>query len=248
MKIRLRPFFVPAVILACGILMTTLAFRAPSEAELRVIAYAKEKEIPYASYPESLIELLERNPEAEEFVLNYPFREEEKADLKDFDAGKGVPLFLQWDQRWGYLTCGGDFIGDVGSAPMCLAMAGYRASGGDEKFSPHRMAAYVEEKGYDLELKTSERSLITKGGADLGLKVKALPLVERKIADYLQNGDPIIASMGPGDFDNFVVLTGYADGMVGVHDPDSRINSEKQWSYDEVSGQIKTLWVIQMAA
>ena len=45
-----------------------------TETELKVKAYAEEKGIFYSEYPQSLIELLERNPETEEFVLNYPFR------------------------------------------------------------------------------------------------------------------------------------------------------------------------------
>ena len=53
----------------------------PTGAEQQVMAYARENGISYAEYPASLIGLLERNPETEEFVLGYPFREEARADL-----------------------------------------------------------------------------------------------------------------------------------------------------------------------
>lgn len=48
-----------------------------TQAELKVKAYAEEHGIFYSEYPQSLIDLLERNPEAEDFVLSYPFREEQ---------------------------------------------------------------------------------------------------------------------------------------------------------------------------
>lgn len=243
MKIRLRPFFVPAVIAACTVLMVFLVLRAPSETQMRVMEYASEQKIPYTAYPRSLIGLLERNPETEEFVLNYPAREEKPVDMGGYDAKRGVPLFLQWDDQWGYLGYGGEFAGTCGSAPMCLAMAGYYISGGEEKFFPHNVLEFARENGYNSEI--LGKSLITKGGAALGLQVTEISLVEQKIADYLRNGDPIIASMGAGDFDNFVVLTGYREGMVSLRDPDSRVNSEKQWAFEEIAGQIKNLWVIQ---
>lgn len=248
MKINLRALFVLAVILACGAMLLDLAHNAPGPTAIRVMDYAKEKQIPYTSYPQSLIELLERNPATEEFVLNYPFREEKKVDIGEYDAKEGVPLFLQWDARWGYMTYGSDFVGVSGSGPMCLAMAGYYVSGGEKKFSPDRVVEFVLKNGYVTKGAGQGGNLISKGGTALGLKIKELPQVERKVADYLKNGDPVIASMGPGSFDNYVVMTGYQNGMVTINDPDSRENSEKQWVFEEISGQIRNLWVIQMGS
>ena len=246
MNIRLRPLFVPAVLVACGALLLSLARQAPSETALRVMEYAEEKEVPFSSYPGSVIELLERNPEAEDFVLNYPFREEKKVDLSGYDLDGGVPLFLQWDRQWGYLSWGSGCVGVDGSAPMCLAMAGYHVSGGDEKFSPDRVVEFIRKNGYYADGSNAGWTIISRGGTALGLKVRELPLVEGKMTAYLKNGDPVSARMGPGEFDNYVVLTGYREGFVTVNDPDSRINSEKQWNLEEISGQIRTIWVVQM--
>lgn len=247
MKIRLRPFFVPAVVIACIALLAVLVSQAPSETALRVMDYAEEKGVSFSEYPSSLIKLLERNPETEEFVCNYPFRKEKPVDLGKYNLNRGVPLFVQWDEQWGYLDYGCGMIGVNGSGPMCLAMAGYYLSDGEEQFSPEKIAEFAAENGYYSRGNEASTNLISQGGPALGLKVTSLPLVEKKIADYLKNGDPIIASMGPGDFDNYIVLTGYHDGIVTVNDPDSRVNSEKQWSFDELSGQIRKLWVIQKA-
>ena len=96
-----------------------------TETELRVKAYADEMGVSYWDYPESLIDLLERNPETETFVLEYPFRNEQELEPFRYDLSEGVPLMMQWDKRWGYMRYGSDMVGITGCGPVCLAMAGY---------------------------------------------------------------------------------------------------------------------------
>ena len=63
----------------------------------------------------------------------------------------------------------------------------------------------------------------------------------------LDQGSVIICSMRPGDFTttgHFILLRGYDENGFLVNDPNSRKNSEKQWNYDALSGQIKCLWEI----
>ena len=52
-----------------------------TEAEKTVKAFAEEQGISYGEYPQSLIDLYERNPETKDFVLNYPFRKDTGVDL-----------------------------------------------------------------------------------------------------------------------------------------------------------------------
>ena len=66
-----------------------------TETELKVKVYAEEHRLFFADYPESMIALLERNPETEEFVLEYPLYEKEAYDLRQETARDAVPLFLQ---------------------------------------------------------------------------------------------------------------------------------------------------------
>lgn len=44
------------------------------------------------------------------------------------------------------------------------------------------------------------------------------------------------------------LLTGYEDGTFTVHDPNSRANSAKRWSYERLQGQIRNLWAYQKTA
>lgn len=64
-----------------------------TEAEKTVKAFAEEQGISYGEYPQSLIDLYERNPETKDFVLNYPFRKDTGVDLSAWKDSRTVPLF-----------------------------------------------------------------------------------------------------------------------------------------------------------
>ena len=218
-----------------------------TETELKVKAYAEEMGIFYAEYPQSLIELLERNPETEDFVLNYPFRDEVVQEAFSYDRSAGVPLMMQWDRRWGYLKYGSDVVGITGCGPVCLAMAGYYVTG-DETFHPANMVEFARKNGYYSPGNGSSWTLISEGGVTLGLQVTEIPLVKKKIMDNLAAGNPIICAMGKGDFSSsghYIVLVGTENGLIRVNDPNSYANSEKLWSYEEMENQFRNLWVIQ---
>lgn len=222
-------------------------FSTPSQAEQTVRDYAKEMGIRYSTYPESLIELLERNPETEEFVLNYPFRDEAALTVLNEDLTQGVPLFLQWDTRWGYVQYGSDMAAITGCGPMCLAMAGYYVTG-DEAFHPLEMIEFASSSGYYSPGNGSSWTLISEGGVTLGLDVTEIPLVKKRIMDNLEVGNPIICAMGPGDFTtsgHYIVMVGTVDGMIQVNDPNSIVKSETLWSYEQIESQIRNLWVIR---
>lgn len=218
-----------------------------TETELKVKSFAEENRIFYSEYPQSLIDLLERNPETEDFVMNYPFRDEVAMEAFSYDRSRGVPLMMQWDKRWGYLKYGSDVVGITGCGPVCLAMAGYYVTG-DASFSPANMVEFAQKNGYYSPGNGSSWTLISEGGVKLGLQVTEIPLVKKKIMDNLEAGNPIICAMGKGDFTtsgHYIVLVGTENGFIRVNDPNSHANSEKLWSYEEMESQFRNLWVIQ---
>ena len=197
-----------------------------SETEKKVKIYAETMGISYGEYPESLIELYERNPETEDFVLNYPFREETDIDLSAY-ALDAVPLFLQWDPMWGYEKYGSDVIGITGCGPTCLAMAGWYLTG-DDIMNPAYIAQFAQKGGY---------------------YEKELPLVKKKMVTALEAGHPVILAVGKGDFTttgHYIVLTGTEDGKFRLNDPNSRANSARLWSYEELEGQIRNIWEVSL--
>lgn len=219
----------------------------PTAAQTQVMEFAREHDVSYGEYPTSLIDLLERNPETETFVLEYPLWQGGSYDLSDFDRSQGVPLFIQWDQRWGYTKYGSDVIGITGCGPTCLAMVGYYLTG-DSWYTPENVASFSWKNGYYSAGNGSSWTLISQGAVELGLDVTEIPLVKKRMTDNLEVGNPIICAMGPGDFTtsgHYIVLVGMEDGQFQVNDPNSYANSSRLWSYEEIEGQIRNLWVIR---
>ena len=220
-------------------------FGERTDAEQTVKAFAEEHHISYGRYPEDLIELLEINPETEEFVLNYPFREEIPIDLSSYSRGP-VPLFLQWDPMWGYEKYGSGCIGQTGCGPTCLAMAGYYLTG-EESFNPKAVADFAAKNGYYAAGYGSSWTLISEGAGKLGLTAEELPLVKGKMVNAVENGHPVILALGKGDFTSsghYIVLTGWEENAFRVNDPNSRVRSERLWTYEELEGQIRNIWEI----
>lgn len=218
-----------------------------SETEKKIKAFAEENHISYGEYPQFIIDLMERNPETEKFVCNYPFRKKMEVGNLSGISRETVPLFLQWDTEWGYEHYGSGIIAETGCGPTCLAMAGYYLTG-DLNMSPDKVAKFAEENGYYEKGYGSSWTLISEGAGKLGLKVTELPLVEKKMVSAVEAGKPVILAMGPGIFTStghYIVLTGVEDGAFRVNDPNSRINSQRLWSYEELEGEIRNIWAIE---
>lgn len=225
----------------------TYSMEEHTETEQRVWQYAQDHGLNYGDYPASLIALLERNPETEAFVLEYPTWEKTDWDLSEYADSETVPLFMQWDQRWGYEKYGSDCIGITGCGPTCLAMVGYYLTG-EERFNPANMASFSQRNGYYASGYGSSWTLISEGGVKLGLDVTEIPLVKKRMVDNVEVGNPIILALGPGDFTSsghYVVIVGMEDGSFRINDPNSHANSQRLWSYEELEGQIRNLWVIR---
>lgn len=209
--------------------------------------YAKAHSLSLSDWPDELLLLYDKNPDAREFVLSYPEKKDKKysIDLGEYRNSETVPLLMQWDERWGYSRYSGELFGLSGCGPTCLSMV-HIFLRGDTTVTPRYVADFAERKGYSVRGSGSSWSLISEGGRELGLEVKELPLHEGQIKQNLLAGRPIICVMGPGDFTqqgHFIVLAGYENGLMRVNDPNSPTRSEKLWSYEEIKGQIKNLWV-----
>lgn len=125
---------------------------------------------------------MKNNAEAADFVADYPNRQNylgQSIDLThDVIIGQ-VPLFLQWDKRWGYVSFGDSIIGLSGCGPTCLSMA-YVYFTRDLNGTPREMASYCEKNGYYTESGTSW-SLWTDGLSALGLSGEELSLSENSM-------------------------------------------------------------------
>ena len=190
---------------------------------------------------------MEKYPEATQFVLDYPKYKDVHNEIDiTGEVTKGeLPLFLQWDVRWGYERYGSDFLAVTGCGPTCLSMVQCGLSG-ETVWNPYEVAKMAEREGFYVTGQGSSWDLMGAGAEMLGLQVNDVVLSAEDITDTLRAGMPIICSVGPGDFTDaghFIVLAVVnTDGSIRVNDPNSRINSEKAWDIERILPQIKGMW------
>ena len=199
--------------------------------------------------PEPLQELFLANPDAWQFVLHYPAHHDlhpviDLSDLADTDA---VPRLYQWDERWGYESYNENFFARSGCGPTCLSMVDIYLTG-NTAHNPLWMARYAEANGYNEVGNGSKWTLFSEGCAGLGLRATGITLTYEYVAQTLASGTPIICAMAPGDFTvhgHYLVLTGIDEnGNIILNDPNSRRNSMRTWTFEQLAPQIRGGWAI----
>ena len=195
---------------------------------------------------DTLRQLVKNNPETIDFVRDYQTKKDvpPAENIGEVTAGV-IPHLLQWDERWGYQIYGDNMIAVNGCGPTVISMV---ASGltGDNTITPYKVAKFAEQNGYYEGDAGTSWALMTEGAAQFGIHGEEMGLSEEAVFSALENGSPIICSMGPGDFTatgHFIVLVGLEDGKIRVNDPNSVKRSEKLWDFETLYTQISNLWV-----
>ena len=197
-------------------------------------------------YPKQLKDLALKNEEALEFVYDYPAEhvKEHTIDLTEEASMDSVPLFVQWDKRWGYEKYSGNFFAASGCGPTTLSMVVVYLTHNREA-SPIAVAKYSKEAGYSVDGSGSSWTLISEGCRHYGVKAKAVALDESRMKAELDEGHPIVVNVGSGDFTDtghFMVITGYDDEGFSINDPNSIEKSGKRWLFKNISSQIRAVW------
>ncbi len=199
-------------------------------------------------YPDKLLESLANNPEMTDFVMGYEANVGRvDGTLTQDEMEQAFPLFLQWDPRWGYGDYGdGSNIGLAGCGPTCLSMALFYLTR-DESLTPDRMAEYSMKNGYYISGTGTAWALLQDVPEKYGISVSQPKAEESMMRAALDSGSVIICSMGPGDFTaagHFIVIYGYDKTGFLVNDPNCVARSRQTWSFSELKGQIKNIWVM----
>ena len=73
-------------------------------------------------YPQELFDMLSRNPEMREFVMEYPKKKGNVYADTVGEVTKGeFPLLIQWDEKWGYGNYGDSSIAVSGCGPTAFS-------------------------------------------------------------------------------------------------------------------------------
>lgn len=116
---------------------------------------------------------------------------------------------------------------------------------GKNNITPYDIAKYSEEEGYYLTGTGTSWDLMTLGIKYFGIEGKEIPLTKNNVYRALESGNPIICSMGKGDFTttgHFIVLVGIENNKIKINDPNSVERSSVLWEYERIEYQIKNLW------
>lgn len=227
---------------------TQPVYATPSMPAQRLAVFAQMQGLSLDFWPEDMIELLNKNPDAEEYVFNYPIFKgtEREADLSSLVGTGEVPKLYQWDFRWGYSQYGDKELGLTGCGPTCLSMACLYFLE-DAKYTPRYVADFAEDNDYYEIGYGSKWTLMSEGAEALGLDSEATYVDANWFMQNLEAGNLLILSMGPGIFTesgHFILLTGVKDGMVMINDPNSKTNSEKLWDVETFLDEIDNVWII----
>lgn len=203
-------------------------------------------------YPSYLIYFAGKYPETVDYVYHFPEYKDyaPTLDMSEEASSKEVPLLIQWDKRWGYIEFGNGWIGCSACGAVCMSMASLYLTG-NKKFTPPYIAKYAIDNGYYIGGSGITGNFMTTAAPEFGLYGSQLGKSESNMISALENGKVIICSVAPGDFTyrgHYIVIAGYKDGYFKVNDPNSYKNSEKKWTFQDLSWQISNMWMFEKAA
>lgn len=166
----------------------------------------------------------------------------------DPDMLNNFPFLLQGDGRWGssLYTAKGDSsqtIKSSGCGPTSMAMV-LRSYG--HNVSPIDTCAYAVSNGFRTSNQGTSWGYFSSIASSYGLTCIDLGKDTSKVSQALDNGYPVIASMGPGQFTkggHFIVLVGKdTNGNIVVNDPASKERSQKSWQLSVFKREAKNFW------
>ncbi len=199
-------------------------------------------------YPIKLLNALSENEELTDFVYEYTSKKGKISSDNIGEVKKGeYPLLLQYDERWGYSYYDNDVLGINGCGPTNVSMV-IAGLTGKNNITPSMIANYSEKNNYVINGST-KWSFFTEGVEYFGIKGTVIENNIETINTKLKNKEPIICSIGKGDFTNeghFILLTQIKDDKLVINDSYSKKRSSILWEYDNISNQIKQCWSFKL--
>ncbi|XJS10137.1 C39 family peptidase [Aerococcaceae bacterium WGS1372] len=169
------------------------------------------------------------------FIPEFP---SEYVDIQHIDQ-YNVPYMNQNDPRWKdkyYGTDGSQTIWENGCAIVVLAMVD---SYFQEKMTrPDSLAIWAGDNYY-IDSQGSSWSIYQAFGQEYGYQVEDLANDFYKAVEYLERGNLIVVSVGPGTFTDgghVMLIRGYQDGLVYLNDPND--SPAKFFSIQGIPAQI----------
>ena len=199
-----------------------------------------------------LLKLAANDPAARPFVAGFraSYPGAKAGGLTESDlAGDGeIPLFMQWDTRWGYMEYIGGPMGTKGCCPTCLSML-YAGFSGRCDMSPYIVSRLATESG----LCGAEDGTY---GEFVGYFAQRVGLEYAEVVDFdaacacLNDDWALVCNLGTGEFTDvghYVIVTGWADDDGGVHvnDPYNSTVDAQTWPLATIYFECNSVYALR---
>lgn len=179
-----------------------------------------------------IVELAMREPEAIDFVRNYP-ESEKTTSAWSADVSSGIPQIYNWDPRWGAFQYAGLPLAVTGSGPCSVAMVYAGLTGKTDK-SPADIAALATTDNLATGDAFMSGEFFEREAENLGLTVTKLEQSTASVVDSVKAKNAVICLVEAGvvtDEPHWVVIANVheEDGSVDVFDPTSSKVSSQRW-------------------
>lgn len=202
-----------------------------------------------AVFSDDLLRYAAVNPEMKRFVIDYIAKISIvfEGNFTLTTPVEEVPLYLQFDEQWGYADYGESVIAIRGAGPVCLSMV-YTYIKQEGSQNPIKVGDMAMNNGYLTEEGGTADVLFTDGAANLGLKSQEMAVDKDEMIDALANGKLLICAVNSGDFTkttSYIVIKDYKSGLFLINDPMSEARSKVGWDFPRLSSQIAKIWVLE---
>lgn len=199
-----------------------------------------------AEFSDSLLRLASNRVDAIDFVVD---AEKNKGKFvnettESYKTGRKIPLFIQWDPRFGYKFYE-DYFAAIGCGPTSVSMIlnGY----GEKKTPIDMMDEMKKSNAYIKDVGTSWDG-IKETLRNHGMVVDEISLGDGSFKKVLKEGKVVLLSMKAGKFTtggHYLLLTGLDENNKFImNDPNSIRYSLKSWDFQELAGEIKGCWSV----
>ena len=195
-----------------------------------------------------IVELAIREPDAIDFVYNYPTNPPAAGPYTKGVQKGTAPVLYCWNNNWGAVNYGGLPLAVTGSGPCVLSMA-YMGTFGKTDKTPADMAELAKNGGYVTEKGITVADFFTNSADKVGLSCKVADKSEQTVSLALSKRHFLIAHMQESkrqqDPGHWILIADHSHtGALVVHDPTSTENTMQLWDAGNLLSKVDELFVV----